>query len=60
LRLDDGVVVGPGVFEAEGEFVDRLDALGTEEDEAYGCGTEACRYPEEVFHDGPPWSAVVV
>jgi hypothetical protein len=35
--LDDGVVVGPGGFEAVGEFFYRLDAIAIPDEEAYEC-----------------------
>ena len=43
--FDDGVVVGPGLFEAVGEEFDRLGTTGTPDQKSGDCGTEAADDP---------------
>jgi hypothetical protein len=50
--LSDGMVVGPGLFEAMGELLHGLGALRTPDDDADCGGTDAGDHPEKVFHVG--------
>jgi len=44
-RLDDGVVVRPGGFEAVGEFFYWLDAGAIPDEESYECCCQAADHP---------------
>jgi hypothetical protein len=44
------VVIGPGLFEAMGEFLHGLIALWAPEDDSDAGSTEAGEHPEKIFH----------
>ena len=44
-RLDDGVVVGPGGFEAVGEFFYGLHAGAIPDEKSYQCRRQAADHP---------------
>ena len=52
-RLDDGVVVRPGGFEAVGQLLNGLEAIAFPEEEAYECCCETACYPNQILHACP-------
>jgi hypothetical protein len=59
-RLDDGVVVRPGLFEAMSKQFDGLRTLWAQDQEAGGGGTESTDHPQNILHYFFPFSNLLL
>ena len=50
ITLDDGVMVGPGLLQVGGEFVDRAGRAGPRDQDAASCGSDSGEEENDSFH----------